>query len=270
MSKLTSIKAMLQSVLAQFAKLTTDKGILSFDGDELEVGASVTIVDEEGNESRPEDGEYKTEEGVVYVIADGKVTEIREPEDTTGDDVAEPEPEAFSLIHRMAVKFESFLEKEDKIRAGLAEKGIEGWLVDAGDDFVVVGVWQEDAMQDKFWKYDVSWDEEGNAIIGEGEEVKNAFVPVEEDVEKNPVEDPAVENFEDQEPEDKDQRIADLEAEVARLEEENGALKAEIDELKKKLEEPAAAPAEEEFEKASSTPNTGNKRLNKLVSILNA
>lgn len=270
MSKLTSIKAMLQNVLAQFAKLTTDKGILSFDGDELEVGASVTLVDEDGNESKPEDGEYKTAEGVIYVVADGKVTEIIEPEDTTGDDVAEPEPEAFSLLHRMAVKFESFLEKEDKIRAALAAKGIEGWLVDAGDDFVVVGVWQEEAMQDKFWKYSVSWDENGDAVIGDGEEVKNAFVPVEEDIEKNPVEDPAAENFEDQEPSETEQRIADLEAEIARLEEENGALKAENEELKKKLEEPASSPASEEFERAASTPNTGNKRLNKLVSILNA
>ena len=255
-----------------FERISTDKALIEFDGDELEVGMDVHGVDEEGNPFNLEDGEYKTDEGIVYVIADGKVAEIRDPEETTGDDVAEPEPEPtneenFSLIHRMAVKFESFLEKEDKIRAGLAEKGIEGWLVDAGDDFVVVGVWQEDAMQDKFWKYSVSWDEEGNAIIGDGEEVKNAFVPVEEDIEKNPVEDPAVENFEEQEPEDKDQKIANLEAEIARLEEENGALKERIKELEEK---PAAEPASEEFEKVNKIEKTGNRKLDRLTSILNA
>jgi len=209
---------------------------------------------------------------MVYVIADGKVSEIREEstEETTGDDV-EPQDEIkeemqkFSLIHRMAVAFESYLEKEDKIRAGLAEKGIEGWLMDAGDDFVVVGVWNEESMQDKMWRYTVSWDENGNAIIGEGIEVKSAFVPVEEDVEKTPVE----ENLEDQEPEEdpKDEQIKNLEAEVARLEEENGELKERIKELENK---PAAEPAEQEFENITKTQKTGNKRMDNLSRILNA
>ena len=250
-----------------FERISTDKALLETEDDEIKVGSSVHGVDEEGNPFNLEDGEYKTDEGIVYVVADGKVSEIREPEETTGDDVAEPEPsveENFSLIHRMAVKFESFLEKEDKIRAGLAAKGIEGWLVDAGDDFVVVGVWQEEAMQDKFWKYTVSWDEEGNAVIGDGEEVKSAFVPVEENVEKTPVE----ENFEDQETaDDKDETIKNLEAEVARLEEENGALKERIAELENK---PAAEPASEEFEKVNKFEKTGNKKLDTLSRILNA
>lgn len=87
--KLSNIKTALAKILAQFERVTTDKGILSFDGDELEVGMNVSILDEEGNESKPEDGEYATEEGIIYVIADGKVTDIKEvaKEDTTGDDV---------------------------------------------------------------------------------------------------------------------------------------------------------------------------------------
>ena len=121
-------------------------------------------------------------------------------------------------------------------------------------------------MQDKFWKYSVSWDEEGNAIIGDGEEVKSAFVPVEEDVEKTPVE----ENLEEQEPENetdpKDEKIANLEAEVARLEVENGELKERIKELEEK---PAASSAEEEFEKVNK-PQMSDKRLNKLSRILGA
>ena len=269
-----------------FERISTDKALIEFDGDELEVGMEVHGIDEEGNSFNLEDGEYTAEDKTVYVIKEGKVDEIREAsgveeDETTGDDVqpeaetrdeemaseeegheeapeSDPEPEKFSLIHRMAVKFESFLEKEDKIRAGLAAKGIEGWLVDAGDDFVVVGVWQEDAMQDKFWKYSVSWDEEGNAIIGDGVEVKSAFVPVDEDVEKTPVE----ENFDD-----KDEQIANLEAEVARLETENGELKERIAELENK---PAADPVQEEYEKVTAPVKTGNKRLDNLSRILNA
>lgn len=87
--KLTNIKTALAKILAQFERVSTDKGLLSFDGEELEVGMTVSIVDEEGNESKPEDGEYATDEGIIYVIEDGKVTDIKEmaKEDTTGDDV---------------------------------------------------------------------------------------------------------------------------------------------------------------------------------------
>lgn len=260
MSKLNKVREMLQSILATFERISTDKGLLSFDGDELEVGMSVMVVDEEGNESKPEDGEYKTDEGMVYVIADGKVSEIREEptEDTTGDDV-EPQDEIkeemqkFSLMHRMAVAFESYLEKEDKIRAGLAEKGIDGWLMDAGDDFVVVGVWNEESMQDKMWRYTVSWDEDGNAIIGEGIEVKSAFVPVEEDIEKTPVEDETLAA-------EKDTKIAELQAQVDQL-------LAKVSELENK---PAAEPAEQEFENITKTQKTGNKRMDNLSRIINA
>lgn len=267
MSKINKIKAMLQNVLAQFAKLSTDKGLLTTADDEIVVGSVMMIVDEEGNESKPEDGEYKSDEGTIYVLEDGKVIEIREVEVEEPEDEPEIVEQNFSLIHRMAMNFESFLEKEDKIRAGLAAKGIEGWLVDAGDDFVVVGVWSDEEMQDHFWNYSVSWDEEGNAVIGDGEEVKSAFVPVDEEVEKTPVEDePTEENFED-EKDPKDEQIANLEAEVARLEQENGELKERIKELEEK---PAASSAEEEFENANKPIETGNKRLDKLSRILSA
>ena len=87
--KLSNIKTALAKILAQFERVSTDKGLLSFDGDELEVGMNVYLVDEEGNETPAPDGEYATDEGIIYVIADGKVAEIREvaKEETTGDDV---------------------------------------------------------------------------------------------------------------------------------------------------------------------------------------
>lgn len=260
MSKLERIRTALQGILAQFARVSTDKALLEWDGeDDLAVGVKVHGIDEEGNSYDLEDGEYRTDEAIVYVIKEGAVDEIREeekaedpapeeseeekPEELSAETENTVETEKFSLMHRMAIAFESFLEKEDKIRAGLASKGIEGWLVDAGDDFVVVGVWQEDAMQDKFWKYAVSWDENGDAVIGDGEEVKSAFVPVEEDVEKTPVED---ENL---------SRIAELETEL------NNA-KARIEELENK---PAAEPASEEFKNLNKVEKTGNAKIDNLL-----
>lgn len=89
--KLTSIKTALARILAQFDRVSTDKGLLASPDEEIVVGSSVSVVDEEGNESQAPDGEYKTEEGVVYVIKDGRVEEIREPEVIVDE---EPAPEA--------------------------------------------------------------------------------------------------------------------------------------------------------------------------------
>lgn len=187
MSKINKIKTMLQNVLAQFAKMTTDKGLLVWNEDgDLEVGMSVFVLDEEGNESPAADGEYTAEDGTVYVVAEGKVAEIREAqneEETVGDDV-QPEPETRE----------------------------------------------------------------------------------EENAEDNAEEEPQAEP----EADERDERIANLEAEVARLERENGELRERIAELEAKLEEPAAPPAEQEFENTKKVTKTGNRGLDNLSRILNA
>ena len=66
---------------------------------------------------------------------------------------------------------------------------------------------------------------------------------------------------------ERDARIAELEARIAELEAENEELRARIKELE---EEPAAAPAEEEFKRVNKIEETGNKKLDRLAQILNA
>ena len=80
--KLSKIKSLLQTALMQFGRLSTDKGLISYESDnELpEVGESIYLVDEEDNETLAEDGEYALEDGTVIVVAEGKVSEVREPE----------------------------------------------------------------------------------------------------------------------------------------------------------------------------------------------
>ena len=102
MSKLNKIKEMLQTMLMQFSQLSTDKGLISWDGDgELPaVGNSIVIIDEEGNEVKAESGEYRADNGNIIVIEDGVVTEVREEEKPVEEPVekpveepmAEPEP----------------------------------------------------------------------------------------------------------------------------------------------------------------------------------
>lgn len=93
MSKIQKIKMSLQKMLMNFGDVTTDKGILEYTGEELVVGTEVFIEDEPAP-----DGEYETEEKVI-VVAEGKVTEIREkavePEvpETPVEEVVEAEEE---------------------------------------------------------------------------------------------------------------------------------------------------------------------------------
>lgn len=77
--KMKGLLARLAKALVEMGNLTTDKGILAWDGeDELKVGDAVFIEDSEGNRSTPPDGDYTTDDGRVIVVAGGKVTEIRE------------------------------------------------------------------------------------------------------------------------------------------------------------------------------------------------
>ena len=92
MSKLNKIKEMLQTMLMQFSQLSTDKGLISWDGDgELPaVGDSIVIIDEEGNEVKAESGEYRADNGNIIVIEDGVVTEVREEEKPVEEPVEKP------------------------------------------------------------------------------------------------------------------------------------------------------------------------------------
>ena len=82
-NKLNKIKLALQRLIAEaFAQVSTDKGILAWDGDSSmpEVGQSVYSFDEEGNQIAVEDGLYTLDDGTVIVVEGGKVKEIREGE----------------------------------------------------------------------------------------------------------------------------------------------------------------------------------------------
>lgn len=85
--KVEKLKAMLRKMLAEFGEISTDKGVLVWNGDEdLKEGDAVHSVDEDGNDVKVEDGDYRTEDGKIIVVADGKVVEIK-------DDEAEVAPE---------------------------------------------------------------------------------------------------------------------------------------------------------------------------------
>ena len=89
--KIEKIKAALRKLLAEFGSVSTDKGVITWEGDEeLKEGDSVKGLDEEGNEIDLEDGVYVTEDKKNITIADNKVVSIEDLE----AEVAPQEPAA--------------------------------------------------------------------------------------------------------------------------------------------------------------------------------
>lgn len=77
MAKLKKFATALAKMLAKFASITTDKGVLVWDTeDDLKAGDSVYVQGEDGTRVKAEDGDYKTDDGKVIKVADGKVAEI--------------------------------------------------------------------------------------------------------------------------------------------------------------------------------------------------
>ena len=81
MSKLKKLKAALAKAFAALGNVTTDKGILAWDGDEdLKAGYKIYVEDADGNRTPAEDGDYRTEDGKTIVVVGGQVAEIKDPE----------------------------------------------------------------------------------------------------------------------------------------------------------------------------------------------
>ena len=99
MAKLQRIKAALAKAFQEMATVTTDKGILEWDGDEdLKAGDRVYVIDTDGNRADAPNGDYKTEDGKTISVVDGEVTEIRDTAAEVASGEGEGETEAFGSV----------------------------------------------------------------------------------------------------------------------------------------------------------------------------
>ncbi len=93
--KLQELRAKFAALLGlAFGSVTTDKGLLQWDGDEdLKAGDTVYTLDESGERKALPDGDYKTEDGKVIKVAGGKVSEIldKKAEVDAAEDVPNPD-----------------------------------------------------------------------------------------------------------------------------------------------------------------------------------
>ena len=246
------IKAKLAAMLGKFGNVVTDKATLSWDGDgELEAGMEVYILDEDGNRNKPEDGDYTTEDGKVIAVADGIVTEIRDAEAEVAPEGEENEMKAQKMA-TLAKFEESYEEKERKIAEAIAAANGEGfyfYIVEAGEGYAVICWWTDEELVDHYRRYEVSFDEEGNAVLGASVEGHMGFIADEE----APAEpEPA--------PAEEDETMANAMSAVL---DEIKTLKAEMAALKG---QPAAQPAHEEFKSEGALKtNVPDKRFEKFA-----
>ena len=228
--------------------IETDKGKLEWDNEDedLKAGDAVYITDEEGNRNPAPDGDYTTEDGKVIKVSDGKVTEIVDPKAQVSEE--EVKAKRISKFKKIKQAFEeSFDTKMRKISNAIAAviDTENFYLVDAGEDFGVVETWNEDWTESHYFRYAITWNEDGTAKAADPVEVKLMFVPMD-------MESPFAKGNEE---------------EMAAIKAENASLKKEIAKLKKT---PAAKPAHEEVKEQTKFTKTGNKGLDNLQRILSA
>lgn len=194
----------LARLIARFAEVATDKGTLISDG-ELAEGVEV-FVEADGELKPAEDGEYTQENGDVIVVAEGKVSEIRkaEPEEEKTEETVEEEVTvAASKKDRFdAVKaqFEaSYQEIEQNIYSALADTNIWGYLLENGDDYAIVSVWDDEDGKEHLYRYDITIAEDGFVTLGERKEVRIEYVPIDEEPkEEEPKEEEIVEEVKEE------------------------------------------------------------------------
>lgn len=232
MSKLKKLKDAILSALKEeeFGNVTTDRGILSWDGEEdLKEGDPVYVMDSEGNRTPAEDGEWKTEDNKVIVVVDSTVAEIKDGEAEVAP-VTEEEETKTEMGRVNTDKGELSWEGEEDLKPG--------------DPVFVDG-------------------EEGLVPAPDGEYVTedNKTIVVVEGV-VSEIRDPEAEVAPEENPE-----IEDLRKENSELRSQITSLQEELSRIKKMS---AAKPAHEEVTTSSKTEKTGDRGLDRLSRILSA
>ena len=217
----------LAKMILNFEQTETDKGALIHEG-ELAVGVEVFKEDENGELVAAEDGEYIADDKVI-VVAEGKVAEIRELEEPKPAEEELTEKDKFNSVKE---RFEaSYQEIEQNIYAALDAAGVWGYIIENGNDYAIVSIFDEAENKEKLYRYELTIAEDGSVTLGEAKEVRVEYVPI------------------DAEPSDE---LAEKDARIAELE-------AELEDLKAKLAESDARSAEEELKMSKQTKVKENK-----------
>lgn len=250
-SIMKKIKQMLAKMLLEMGAVATDKGILVWQGEEnLKEGDIVTLEDG----SQPEDGDYKTEDGKVISIEEGKVAKIADAEAEVAPEEEEEKVEMSAERQKFEsnkVQFEaSYQEIERNIYSALEGEGVYAYVIENGNDYAIVSVWDGESERERLFRYEISIAEDGTVSLGEKIEVRVEYVPVEEQIQEPEAE---------PEPEPE---VAEEPSEVEQLRSQVAELQTKLAEIEK---QPAAEPIVEEFEKAADVNDKVNQKLSRAL-----
>lgn len=264
------IKAALAALINEdnFETVTSDKGTLKWDGDEaIKVGDVVSIVAEDGTESSAADGEYVTAE-LKIEIKGGAVESIEalekdEKKESTNEETVEEDNFAKKRVEAFEL---SYNEREKKIYDAIGEKlGKDAYfyIPEAGDNYAIVVIYDDD-YNEKTYRYELEWDGEEVKVVGDAQEVKSAYIPVDEEApmkeetkeegfaeEEKPVEEKPVEEKQD----DSEERLK--------------AIEDRLDKIEEALKNIEPAKAEEQYAAINNfeAKNQKDERLKKMFNI---
>lgn len=259
------IKAALAALINEdnFETVTSDKGTLKWDGDEaIKVGDVVSIVAEDGTESSAADGEYITAE-LKIEIKGGAVESIEalekdEKKETTNEETVEADNFAKKRVEAFEL---SYNERERKIYDAIGEKlgkDTYFYIPEAGDNYAIVVIYDDD-YNEKTYRYELEWEGEEVKVVGDAQEVKSAYIPVDEEAPMK--EETKEEGFaEEEKPVEEKQDDA---------EERLKAIEDRLDKIEEALKNIEPAKAEEQYAAINNfeAKNQKDERLKKMFNI---
>lgn len=268
--KMEKIKAALAALINEdnFETVTSDKGTLKWDGDEaIKVGDVVSIVAEDGTESSAADGEYVTAE-LKIEIKGGAVESIEalekdEKKETTDEEIVEENNFAKKRVEAFEL---SYNEREKKIYDAIGEKlgkDTYFYIPEAGDNYAIVVVYDDD-YNEKTYRYELEWDGEEVKVVGDAQEVKSAYIPVDEEAPMK--EETKEEGFAEEE---KPAEEKPAEEKQDDSEERLKAIEDRLDKIEEALKNIEPAKAEEQYAAINNfeAKNQKDERLKKMFNI---
>ena len=111
--KVQTMKDAVKKLEQHYKSITTDKGVLEWDGEEDAVVGTKVYVPGEGEEDRKAapDGDYTDPEtGTVFTVADGAITKIvtKEEEEMSVEELAEVVEEVINCVRNLKEEFAAF------------------------------------------------------------------------------------------------------------------------------------------------------------------
>ena len=254
--KLNKIKLALSKLLeVQMSYITTDKGILYFEGENLKVDQQVWLKDENEENLTPEAGTYVSDTQ-EFKVEGGRIAEISD---------IDINKQKFSMHkEEMAATYQ---EIERKLVDLMWELGYDCYLIENNSEYAIFNVWGE--FGEIYLRLDITVDQETGDILSLSnptEMVRTYVEKFEEQVEPaavepEPVVEPATEEPEpvvEPEPEpavDKDKLLAEALETIEALRKQVADLQAQ----------PMAKSPAEEFENVKKLEKTGDERVDTLL-----